>query len=571
MLKNPKAESLPHVALWCRKLKGDGSFGSFFRRDVGITDLGLLQVGTIWEGGTCKAQLAFEEREFDVDFTPGKWQFNSQNAHFARLGKELIPSKDHPLRYPNTDRSELLEFQTADGKTLLVPCLEFYSRFYGRSGHVARVLATYKWSDAEKRLYLPFEYPPTPGHWPIKLASSTYNTDAVFLAHVKYDLYATLAAKCIYSQLETQYTKQRGMAYPQVPTWFKGPVKLLVQGCELDDKRFLALRITGGSEPEGPEVDAFRENPGMADEPASDGAPLTRWQGGRNLRLDDPGHIVNLTPDDEPDRDGRIVEILNPEFRVVGQKRKVVRHKSAKATTRSRKADAREDSEQYSPGERYGSARGTGFASIHTQLALESKGAVWDVWNALMYLRTASPDLVTAVGWYSPDQSRFVLDVEATTPHLAALLPYDEAEKKLLPATAARWVFKDASQTEQRGVLVALVRTPSQSACLFEVERRRIKPRPKNGNEDEKEESYCGLALVPPLDKPAKDWIAEVLAGIRKECGVMERVINHFPYQARDYRRSNSVTDEVAGHSTVVNALEKVDILIPRPRPKKVR
>ena len=76
--RNRQTRSLPHVVVWCRRLMPDGSLGQFVGVDVGITDLGLLQVGTIWEDGISRQQLAFEERVFEVNFSPANWRMTSQ-------------------------------------------------------------------------------------------------------------------------------------------------------------------------------------------------------------------------------------------------------------------------------------------------------------------------------------------------------------------------------------------------------------------------------------------------------------------------------------------------------------
>lgn len=561
VLKNERTRSLPHVMVWCRRLMPDGSLGSFFGIDVGITDLGVLQVGTIWEGKTCKQQIAFTEQEFIVDFTPGAWRLVSQHEHHRLTGKQLIPEGVYPLNYGDRDRSQLLEFRTEGRQRLLIPCLEFYSRYYGRSGHVTRVLATYPWEEAEERLYVPFSYHATPGHWPIKLASSSYNADAIFLAHVLYDPLATRAAKSIYARLDRQYAKLGGTAFLEAEPWFKGPATLIVQGRWIDDDTFLALRIAGGSDPRGSHIDAYRENPGKADEGAPDGAPISRWKGGRELNPDNAGLVVNLTADDEPGQNGNIVEVLNPTFRIVGDRRQVVHHRLATAATLPGKPIPNEQSEQHSAGERHGSSGSTGHASIHTEEnVLPSSGAVRDVWDGLQYFRRRHPEFVTALGWYSIELGEFVIEDGDRAPHLMALKPYDAEQRDLLPSATLKWVYKDALQAELRGVLVAFVQTIAGSACLFEIERKLVHRTAEDGTKFTKEEEYCGLVLVPPADRPTGEWLAEVLEGIRRECGVMERVLNHCPPSARFYRRSKSAADEIAGHSTVVNALRKVDI-----------
>lgn len=567
VIKNARTKSLPHVVVWCRRLMPDGSLGNFFGIDVGITDLGLLQVGTIWNSNTCKQQLVFEEQEFAVNFSPGSWRLTSQREHHLQSGEPLIEPSVYPLNYAHRDSSKILEFRTDDGRRLLIPCLEFYSRYYGRSGHVTRVLATYPWAEAENRLYVPFQYTATPGHWPIKLASSTYNADAIFLAHVKYDPFATRAAKSIYSTLDKQYDKLGGKAFLEAEPWFKGPAKLIVQGRWLDDRSFLGLRIAGGSDPRGAKIDVYRENPGPADEAAPDDAPVSRWKGGRDFNPDSAGLVLNLTPDDEPGHNGNIVEVLNPAFRLVGDKREVVRHKLAKATTQPGAPVPNDQSEQHSPAERHGSAGNTGHASIHTENILPSSGAVRDVWDGLLYFREKHPEFITAIGWYSAEVGEFVVVDGGEVPLLVALKPYDGEQKGALPPAIWKWVYRDAEQLELRGVLAAIVQTTAGTACLFEIERKMIN-RTVDRKMQKVEEPFCGLVLVPPRDRPPAEWLPEVLDAIRYECGVMERVLNHCPLTADFYRRSKSTDDEIAGHSTVINALKKVEIDLPKPKKK---
>lgn len=547
----------------------NGSLGNFFRVEVGITDLGLLQVGTIWEGKTCKQQIAFSQETFEVDFTPGNWRITDQRDHFYLTGRALIPEEVYPLRYKTGDRSLLLEFRTASGQRLLVPCLEFYSRYFGRSGHVSRVLATYEWDDAQARLFVPFTYSAPPGHWPIKLASSCYNADAIFLAHVLHDPFATHAAKSIYAWLDHQYPEFGGKAFLKAEPWFKGAATLVVQGRRIDDDTFLALRIVGGSDPKGLQIDVYRENPGKADEAAPVGAPISRSKGGRELNPAPSGLVVNLTPDDEPGQNGDIVEILNPAFQVVGEKRQVLRHRLANASTRPGQPIPNEKSEQHSPGERHGSGGKTGYASIHTEEIVHSfSGAMRDIWDGLLYFRRTQPEFVTAVGWYSSELGKFVIDDGDKGYQLVALKLYDDEQKELLPKKDWKWVYKDSSLKEPRGVLVAYVQTEAGSACLFENERRRFNCTADDGTKYAREESYSGLVLVPPADRPPKEWVTEVLDGIRRECGIMERVENHAPPGARFYHRSNSPSAQVAGQATVRNALKKVEILLPKESPQ---
>lgn len=557
--KNARAQSLPHVVVWCRKLFSDGSLGDAFGIDVGITDLGLLSLGTIWDGNSCKQQLAFEEQTFSVNVSADRWSLTSQHEHYTQFRKPLIEPSAYPLKFGLRDRSRVLEFRTDCDRRLLIPCLEFYSRYYGRSGHVTRVLATYPWDDAECRLYAPFHYAETPGHWPIKLASSTYNADAVFLAHVKYDPFANQAARYIYSRLDKQYNELGGKAFLEATPWFQGPTTLLVQGVWLDERTFLGLRITGGSEPQGVEIDVHRENSGAAAEAAPEGAPISHWRGGRQLHPGEAGSIINLTADDEPGRKGDSVEILNPVFRIVGKRRDVVIHKLATAATRPDRTRLDSQTTQHSPGERRGVASNTGRASIHAENFLPSSGAVRDVWNGLLYFRRKHPEFILDLGWYSSAKQPFVRALGHEDPQLIALTPYDIRQAERLPLTTLKWVYRNAAQREPRGVLAAIVRTAEGTVFLFEIERRTIN-RTVEGAMRKVEEPFCGLVLVQPKNSPSSVWLPKVLDGIRDECGVMERVLKRCPPGSHFYRRSRSGSDEIIGRSTVVNALKKVGI-----------
>lgn len=564
--KNQRAKSLPHVVTWFKRIAPDGQLLNTFIRDIGITDLGLLQVGTIWEEGICRSQLAFEQLEVQASFDQGHWRFVSQREHYQLYGKPLIPLEVYPLPYGNRDRSELIAFQLRNGQELLVPCLEFFSRYFGRSGHVNRVLTTYPWADAEPRLYLPLDAPAGPGEWPIKLGLNAYNSDAVFLAHVKHDPYALLAAKRIYAGLDSQFQHSGGSAFLKAEPWFKGSVRLLVEGLWLDDRRFLGLRILGGSEPKGPNITVYRENPGEADTAAADDAPTSSWKGGRGSFADEPQRIANLTPNDEPDQTGDTVEVPNPSFHVLGTKRKIFRRKLPKAATRPGTPIPATKSDKHSPAERHGSASNTGRASIHTDVVLRSEGAVRDVWDALVYLKETYPEFITAVGWYSSKKKSFVMD--DATPKAVRLQLFDDEQVKTLKREIWTWVYRDPKhpQPEPRGVLICYVATEARAACLFEVERRLVHRTAEDGSTYLDEEKYSGLVARPPRDGTLEDWINKILGSIRIESGVMERALNHNLGAAWFYRRSSSAHNQVAGHSTVINALGKAGIEIPRPR-----
>jgi hypothetical protein len=238
VLRNNRDRTLPLAVVWFRKLLHNGAFGPPFHVDVGITELALVQVGTIWNRGVCRSQLALEEREIEVDFSKPGWRYESQLRVHDRRDAELISSAAYPLPFGNRDRSEVLVFSLRRGGELVVPTLEFFSRCYGRSAEVNRILSTYPWSDAEPRLHVPLSHPVPPGYWSVGLPMRIINDDAMFVAHVKYDAYARAAAKSVHSNLQSQFTSLGGKAFPKIGPWFTGPATLIVQGIPLSNDRF---------------------------------------------------------------------------------------------------------------------------------------------------------------------------------------------------------------------------------------------------------------------------------------------------------------------------------------------
>jgi hypothetical protein len=565
---NLRDRTLPRVVTWFYRINDDGTVGLKSSQRVGITDLGMLQIGTLWKGIACRTQIRFEERQFEVDYTEGNWRITSQAKETSDGRGELVPDHVYPLPYGAKDRSEVLVFNTRQGGQLLVPCLEFFTRCYGRSAHVNRVLATYPWTEAEPRLHLPVTQPVPASHWAIKLASKTINDDAILLAHIKYDSYAARAAKWIHADLNAQFTGPASLAFPAIGPWFQGPAKLLVEGVRLDKARFLALRVTGMSEPRGPKIWSFRENEGQAEEAAAEGAAITGWRGGRSRELGNIPSMPTLTADDAPDYESGSVEVRNPVIKILGTRRDVEAQPLAHAKTRPSAPVPSPEARQHAAGERQGSGRGTGWAAIRTETKLQSEGAARDVWNALQFLKMEHPDVIQQVGWFSLDTG--TVNVVDPEPSLTSLLPREEEEQRKKSKLLSKWVFADVATQRVRGVLIAVVTTPSKTVFLFELERRVGLRTAGDGSSEDKEESFCGLVVAKPPGLPAAQWIARVLHGIRSEEGVMSRVTDYCPERlGEDYRRSTSEGDVVAGQSTVISALQKVGVKVPRPNVTK--
>lgn len=106
--------------------------------------LGQARVVTIWENNRSRQKLTFETHDFLVDFHKDNWRYNSFAKAAWNSKDPPYPSNLYPLKYKR-DLNPLIEFGLQGGGKLVVPCLEFFSRCYGRSQELTRMLATYPW------------------------------------------------------------------------------------------------------------------------------------------------------------------------------------------------------------------------------------------------------------------------------------------------------------------------------------------------------------------------------------------------------------------------------------------
>lgn len=285
--------------------------------------------------------------------------------------------EEHPLLL-DKDRNSLLEFTLPDGGKLIVPCIEFFSRCFGRSGELKRVLATYPWDGqgdtATNRLYAPLNTPEEPGRWQVRLRRRLHNGDVVFLAHAKYDPYTQFVAKGINAKLEASYDpKNKNPAFVDIGPWYEGPAELKVEGIPFNNgKSFLALRVLGMSDPKGALVLRARENSHDAENPAPEGSPEA-WAGAPVRQLLKYPEIIDLTGDVEPDTDAGAIEIQDPDFEVLGDARTVINVKPEQATTKAGAGGKPSDVSTVSGGDAHGSGKGVaGHASRSCWVLLQS-------------------------------------------------------------------------------------------------------------------------------------------------------------------------------------------------------
>lgn len=556
--KNTAAESQPLVLVHFRKYISPGVFGQVVRRTIPLTSLGQARIGTMWKHDVCKAELDAMPKKFVVNFDEGRWRFVSLSQ--ARQERRAPPfsQRDYPLQREN-DANWLIEFDLQSGGKLLVPCIEFFSRCYGRSGELKRILATYPWSgvtdSAVRRLYAPLDEPEDPPNWKVRLRRRMLNGDVVFLAHAKYDAYTRDAAKQVNAQLQNNFDPKRWKpAFIKIGPWFQGRAELSVTGHIIDNgKSFLALNVVGMSDPSGEQIYRGRENSNQADSPAPEGSPEA-WAGAPE-RILNSTKIIDLTGDGEPDGDSPPVEIQDPSFVILGAQRPIIDIRTAQAKTTAGKHTSPDDPAMFSAGEEYGSGKDIGYASIHAPQTYESNGILHDMWEAMGSLQRKQPGLIHSLSWFSLE-GKFSSSPDYK---LVPLILFDSEEN--VQARARRFTYVEPPKPDPRGFLVARLVLSDGPIYIIELQRRPKLVKNKDGEVKKGEDQFQGMVFRLDNDRMLEHWIRYFRTHIRYACGVVRRLVTHCPGQADSFSHTAPTKLKegfLPSEVTVLNAIDKV-------------
>jgi hypothetical protein len=548
--KNQRDQTVPLVAVFFRWIIKSGQPGAFLRKDVALTHLGLLRVGDVVENGVCTARAVRAVETFDVDFTEGAWGIVSAGEAWRAMQPNPIDQDDYELQY-RRDKSWLIDFPLGDGKNLLVPCLEYFMRCYGHSVEVKRVLATYLWPDVKRRFYIPLEKPADPLSWPVRLTRRMRNGDVVLLAHLLYDEYARSQARQINGQLMVDYQnpplpgEKRSYVFVKVHPWFQGAAQLKVNGLWINGgKTFLALNILGSSDPQGVPIQRDRENSNLVDTPAPEGDQGKAWAGAPRRTIKSPPEIIDLTDADAPDHEASIIDIEEDEFVVLGTPRTVIDVRRAQAKSSSGKPGDGGNPDTFSTGEAYGSGKCVGYASVHAPQVLESHGVLRDMWNAMLYVKSAHPDLIQKVEWFTFDRGF----CEEAEPQLVSLAP-QENDKPV----DGNWFYFNVKEEIPRGVMVARLSIGQKHVYILEIQRRS-----RAGGNDE--ESFKGFVFALEDDGRFDSCLRSLLSSVRSVKGIVKKLEGRCPGDSGAFKHVSSHHEKVPCEAAVWNALGKVGI-----------
>lgn len=559
VVKNPKAGSEPKVLVCFRKVDAAGRLGDFSYRRVGITHLGQIRLGTFWRGQACTGELDLDTVTFQLDFSESGWQFYRAVGDRQKGRPTLVPDDVYLLDDPqHHDPSSSIQFGCTNSPAgLLVPCLEFFSRCYGRSQYIRRILSTYPAREAIDRFFVQDVEPSPPGVWSINLHYKPVNGDTVFLAHLKHDSYTQLKALSIWSQIEGQQGVYGNVtAFPEIGPWFQGPAQLQVKGLWIEPgKRFLGLQIVGGSDPRGVPIYRDRQNTNLTGPIEEEGLLGIAWSGVKAVHLKPQPDILAVTSDQEPDADRAIVDIFDPDFVILGEERKVKNiHRSTIKNHSGEQADPGEPPETYSGGEAHGKNKGVGSASFQAKAVMESHGALRDVWDVLLKFHSQESPIIKSVEFYTFENG-FSCEAE---PHLISFQPFSDEDD--VDGDVRRWPFIEVKALLPRGALVARVVTEKGSGYIFEMQRK-VGISNKKGKPEPKEDSLKGLSFKLDDERKLVEWLRTLMDNVRHSKGKLERIKTYCPGKADTFKHTKHCKDTMPCEHAVLNGLEKIGLV----------
>ena len=391
--------------------------------------------------------------------------------------------------------------------------------------------------------------------WTIRLKRPFVPDDAVFLAHLRHDPYAQACAKLIYAQLEIAVSSVPHAlpwkSFVEVSPWFEGPAELLVQGFWFNDekeKKFLALRVDGCSDPEGVPVGYVRS--GFKNSSSDAGPKGNRdWHIKRRKVADK----AVLTDQVTPDRGSRTIKVEDPPFDVLGKPRVLekIGVPGPKGNVRSPKGDEGDGPDQVSSSEPYSTGKGVGRAFLAPRVDRRSGNVLSDMWDTLLYLQKKRSDVVGSVGWMALDlESRFQ-HRQDEPPGLIPLEPFTLEEEKALPTGVGSWQWLDPEDLSlgRRGLLILRCMVEGMPIYFAEVERR-----------PGRMENFSGMVFKLRPDASLDDWLHEVLSGIREVKGVFSKLCSECPGEATDFIHLPQRDGTILYERAVGNALGKIGL-----------
>lgn len=288
---------------------------------VGLTHIGQVRICTVWHNGLPVTTENLETLDVEIIAATAGWRLCSAIDLRQRL--HLAPNDpiDQLLH-----QSSALELNCSIGRIrrLVIPSIELFSRCFGRSQHVKRVLATLPFDDAQRALLAQDRVQQAPGEWLVTLAMCCFDDDAVFLAHLRHDPAVQRRLRHLCGSFQAAPVRAgEALVVPEVLPWWDGDGILRCRGVvsPADPTTFLVYRVDGMSDPSGPPIQIDRENSNRLADNALDGAEPSGWQRSRDIHQQQtpPTTLVHTQ---EPSIDFTLQTLHDESFKILGTPRR---------------------------------------------------------------------------------------------------------------------------------------------------------------------------------------------------------------------------------------------------------
>lgn len=523
-----------------------------FHQKVSFTHLRYLRVGSVLENKRIVGDVRYDAFEAQVDFSSDHWRLISPKTEIDAGRPAPFMGKYRPLtRDERMDRAWSIQFHLPDGRTLLVPCLEFLLRCYGASELIPRALTSRPWDDAVK-LFLRSTTPEIDpeGRWVIRPTDSMVKADRSFLAHILHTAEGQDAAKSLADQCVAEAKKQKYI-FPRVVPWFSSTVRVAAEGIWIKPgKTFLALRIKLLNNPPGHPISEVRTVEDELYRREDEESPHLAREGAARFTLSPESRLKLHTVDRElnlnggPPESKRKQEPWFPlgsdrDIKTVYERRSnfVVPPGNDKHPTTT---SAEKDSEEMLP-------------TLHRVVV--AHGTLLEMWNSLLKLKDKYPANLLGVQWLNPE---FGFE-SSGPPELVPFQPFGKHED--VDKDAREFVTRDIENEPPRGLLVLRLQVMApktlerKTVYLLEIERRLR----RNSEEliEDPSDTFRGLVAVLAPMTEFRAWLQKTMSRIRYSKGKVIELKSQHPDLIDVFKHSK----EPPGSAALL-ALLKVGILL---------
>lgn len=568
---------VPQVRVLFREIRNNHISQSVTPIDLPFDALDYVKIGTVWKNGICESKAVLESSEFDIDFNDSGWRLTSCKKEFVSGTEAPFPQFLHPLQFGNNDITPLLIFKLDNGGNLVIPCFEFFRKYFG-SKELRRIFLTYSWREVQRRTSASLKGVRDSGNWIVSLPKNLINKDSIQVAYAKYSSYSNRVFKQIYSGLESGYDKQNRCFLEVVP-WFQEKTRIKVRGHFFDNGRsFLALQILAGKDPyEGKLIEFFRPEQDKPENPAPDGSPES-WQGAKPVvKFGSPEtYKLNNKP---PSQGSSRTLYIDEEEEILGAPRPIQKIVKKEALTSPSNNQNGDNPDGTSGGDREGTSGNGGKRSENTKFSYLSEGTLMDMWNSLINLQqiigeeNLSVECLSGENEYTSEKPKLMEFSPFTEEEISGKSddPLELQEKKPLDAEVIKWPFLYPSESKLRGLMILKIVCYGKPFYLAEISRKKWESRVKDPNSADgmrivpKEESFKGLVFMQEEDELFRT-VEEMLVELRHDKGRFSKYLQRFPQPfAATFAHSKSSKQKIACAASIVNAFGKLGIDIKEP------